>query len=316
MKAYEAVARVLVSRGLRTMFGLMGDANMQYIVEFIVGCGGQYVGSVHESGAVAMADGYSRVSGGLGVASVTHGPGLTNTLTALTESVRNRSRLLLLTGETRAGWDVSPQVIDIAAVISPTGAGYERVHRPDTLAADIGRALRRIVVEKRPVVLNVPFDILGAEVSEFETPASNELGLVPSVDPVDLDRALGLLVSAKRPVLLAGRGAVLAQAHDDLVRLADLLGAPLTTTLLGKDYFRGHPRNLGVCGTVSSPVGAAAIADADCIVAFGASLNKHTSGPTLSEKRIVHVDVDSERIGAVTDVDAALLGDATSVAGP
>lgn len=315
MKAYEALARALVDRGLGTMFGLMGDANMQYIAAYIRSCNGQFVGSVHESGAVTMADGYGRVSSRIGVAAVTHGPGLTNSVTALTESVRNRSQLLLLTGETHAGYDVSSQAIDIAAVVGPTGAGYERIYRSDTLTADFDRALKRIAVEKRPVVLNVPFDLLNVEVGDVapRSRAQAEV-LVPSVDPTAIDQALGVIVSAKRPVILAGRGAALANAHDDLVHLADIIGAPLATTLLGKDYFRGHPRDIGICGTVSSPLGGAAIAEADCIVAFGASLNKHTSGPTLAGKRIVHCDVDPVRIGMFTDVDVAVLGDARAAA--
>ena len=296
------------------MFGLMGDANMQYIVDYMQN-GGQYVGAVHETGAVAMADGYGRVTGTVGVATVTHGPGLTNTLTALTEAVRNRSQLLMLTGETKAGFDLSPQVIDIAAVIAPTGAGYERVHRADTFAADFRRALRRVTIEGRPVVLNIPFDLLNADAGNPEIPGVGSfVEAVPAVGHQSIDDALGVLVSAKRPVILAGRGAVRACAREDLIRLADLVGAPVATTLLGKDYFRGHPRNIGICGTVSSPIGAQVVAEADCVVAFGASLNKHTAGPTLAGKRIVQCDVDPQRIGAFMNVDLAVLGDAKSVA--
>jgi thiamine pyrophosphate-dependent acetolactate synthase large subunit-like protein len=316
MKTYEAVARTLVGCGLKTMFGLMGDANMQYIVDYMEH-GGHYVGAVHETGAVAMADGYGRVTGTVGVATATHGPGLMNTLTALTEAVRNRSRLLLLTGETKAGFDLSPQVVDIAAVIAPTGAGYERVHRADTFAADFRRALRRVLVEGRPVVLNIPFDLLNAEAGDPDVPRPGSLVEaipVPAVGPTSIDDALGLLVSAKRPVILAGHGAVLAGARDDLVRLADLVDAPLATSLLGKDFFRGHPRNIGICGTVSSPIGAATVAEADCVVAFGASLNKFTAGPALAGKRLVHCDVDPQRIGAFTNVDVSVLGDAKAVA--
>lgn len=314
MKTYEAVARTLVGCGLKTMFGLMGDANMQYIVDYMQQ-GGRYVGAVHETGAVAMADGYGRVTGTIGVATATHGPGLMNTLTALTEAVRNRSQLLLLTGETKAGYDLSPQAVDIAAVIAPTGAGYEKVHRADTFAADFRRAYRRLLLERRPVVLNIPFDLLNAETGELDIPRNGSVvQAVPAVSHKAIDDALGVLVSAKRPVILAGRGAVLSDARDDLVRLADLVDAPVATTLLGKDYFRGHPRNVGICGTVSSPIGAATVAEADCVVAFGASLNKHTAGPALAGKRIVHCDLDPQRIGAFTDVDVPVLGDAKAVA--
>jgi thiamine pyrophosphate-dependent acetolactate synthase large subunit-like protein len=316
VKLYAAVARLLAARGVETMFGLMGDANMQYLVEFMAAVGGEFIGAVHESGAVTMADGYGRVTGRIGVASVTHGPGLTNTITALTEATRNRSRLLLITGETASGWNLSPQVFDIPAVIAPTGAGYERVYRADTLVADMDRAFRRIATEQRPVVLNIPFDLLNSETAGIDTaaPSMAPAGLMPAADASSIDRALGLAAGAKRPLVLAGRGAVAAGAGADLARLADILGAPLATTLLAKDYFRGHPRNLGICGTVATALAGAAIAEADCILAFGASLNKHTSGATLAVKRVVHCDADPDRIGTYTRVDAAVLGDAKVVA--
>lgn len=315
MKTYEAVAGTLVAHGLRTLFGLMGDANMQYIVAYMENCGGRYVGAVHETGAVAMADGFGRVTGTVGLATVTHGPGLTNSLTALTEAVRNQSELLLLTGATRAGFDVSPQAIDISAVISPTGALYERVHGADTVTQDFRRAIKRVSLEHRPLVLNVPFDLLNAETGSPRIPTiSSRFETAPGVEHGAIDEALGLLVSAKRPVILAGRGAVRAGARDELVRLADLLGAPLATTLLGKDYFRGHPRNIGICGTVASPIGAEVVSDADCIVAFGASLNKHTAGPALAGKHIVQCDIERRRIGVFMDVDLGVLGDAKDVA--
>ena len=172
-----------------------------------------------------------------------------------------------------------------------------------------------MLVEGGPVVLNIPFDFLNADAGDPDIPRPGSLvEAVPAVGHKSIDDALGVLVTAKRPVILAGRGAVLAGARVELERLADLVGAPVATTLLGKDFFRGHPRNIGICGTVSSPIAAQVVAEADCVVAFGASLNKHTAGPTLAGKRVVHCDVDPQRIGAFMEVDLAVLGDARVVA--
>jgi thiamine pyrophosphate-dependent acetolactate synthase large subunit-like protein len=315
LKLYQAFTQILSENGVDTMFGLMGDANMQYVTDFIDNCGGTFVGSVHESGAVSMADGYGRVANRVGVASVTHGPGLTNTITALTEAVRNQSQLLLITGDTKPGWDLSPQNFDIGGVVTPTGAGYERVYGADTLLRDVQRALRRIVVEHRPVVLNLPVELLASDAGELQ---KNGLQTVfpPSASAIDaetLDDALGIAASGRKVVVLAGRGAVLADAHDSLVHLAGLLNAPLATTLLAKDYFRGHPQNLGICGTISSSLSRDAIAEADCILAFGASLNKHTAG-MLGGKRIVQCDTAPSGIGKFTPTDVSVLGDAKAVA--
>lgn len=310
MKGYEAVARTLVDLGVDTVFGLMGDANMQYLTELMAGHGVRYVAAVHEAGATSMADAYARVTGRIGVVSVTHGPGLTNTMTALVEAVRARSHVLVLTGDTPAGAG-SLQNFDIAGFTAVTGAGYERVEKSDRCVETISNAMRRISSENRPVVLNIPVDLMLQEAGEataWTQPVHERSG----PDEEALDDALGLIASSRRPIVLAGRGAVRSGARDELVRLAELIGAPLATTLLAKDYFRGEPFDLGVCGTLSTTLGGTTIAAADCIVAFGASLNRHTSGEgaLLAGKRVVHVDLDRARIGSYLKADVALIGDA------
>jgi thiamine pyrophosphate-dependent acetolactate synthase large subunit-like protein len=127
---------------------------------------------------------------------------------------------------------------------------------------------------------------------------------------------VGIIASASRPIVLGGRGAVLSGARDALVRLAERLGAPLATTLMGNGLFQGDPFNLGIFGTLSTPVASEAIASADCVIAFGASLNYMTtySGSLLEGKRVVHCDIDPARIGLLSPVDAAVVGDAARIA--
>src|SRR5699024_7501298 len=99
MRVYEAVARYLAEeRDGRPVFGLMGDANLGYLGAYMEHEGGRYIGAALEGGAVSMADGWSRQTEGVGVVSLTHGPALTNTLTALTEAVRSHSPIVLLAG--------------------------------------------------------------------------------------------------------------------------------------------------------------------------------------------------------------------------
>ncbi|MGW4205836.1 thiamine pyrophosphate-binding protein, partial [Streptomyces sp. NPDC004726] len=119
-----------------------------------------------------------------------------------------------------------------------------------------------------------------------------------------------------RPVVLAGRGAVAADAREELVALAGLIAAPLATTALAKDWFRGHPGDLGIFGNLSHSAATAAIAEADCVIAFGASLNSATSfhGELLGGKKIVQVDADPGAFGWFTQVDEAVPGDAKAVA--
>jgi thiamine pyrophosphate-dependent acetolactate synthase large subunit-like protein len=119
-----------------------------------------------------------------------------------------------------------------------------------------------------------------------------------------------MIASAKRPLILAGQGAI--DARDALVRLADRLEAPLTTTLKAKGLFGAHPYCMDLCGTLSTPDGYEAIAKSDCIVAFGASLNEWTTdhGKLFKGKRVVQVDTDAAMIGRTLYPDAALIADA------
>lgn len=315
MKLYQGVAKILTEQPGGRVFGLLGDANLLYLAEYIRMSGGHFTASTHEAGAVAMADGYSRMSGTSSVASITHGPALTNAVTALVEAVRNRSRVVLITGDTpqRHGHQ---QAIDIPAVVAPTGAGYERVFSAATAAADVYRAFRRAEAEERPVVLNVPFDALSEEIAPPPGPRQPDRPGAVAPDDNVLDRALGIIASAQRPILLAGRGAVRSGAHSSMRELAEILGAPVATTLLAKDWFAGLPYDLGIFGSLSTPAATTAIAAADCVIAFGAGLNRFTTGngDLLRGKRLVRCDIDISRTGATTDADVVVTGDATAIA--
>ena len=152
MKIYQAFAAALAEHGVETIFGLMGDANMLYLTDYQVN-GGRFVPVVHEGSSVGMADAYSRMTGKVGVASVTHGPALTNTLTSLVEGVRSRSQVLVITGDTPLE-STHFQHVDIAAVAAVAGAGYEKIYKSKSLVRDLNRALQRAVGERRPIVLD------------------------------------------------------------------------------------------------------------------------------------------------------------------
>ncbi|KFF99120.1 hypothetical protein IQ62_20775 [Streptomyces scabiei] len=315
MKVFHVLADALAAHGVDTVFGLMGNANLLYLPAFAE-AGGRFVPVVHEAGAVAMADGYARMSGGVGVASVTHGPAFTNALTALVEGVRSRSRILLITGD-------PPPIpthfhqFDIATVATAAGAGYERVHGASSVVADLNRAMQRVVAEQRPVVLNLPIALTQADAGE-QAPVA--LPVAPSSlaapDAGTLDAALGLLGSANRPLILAGHGAAVAGARDALVELADRTGAALATTVLGKELFAGHPRDIGIFGSLAHSAAGTVIAEADCVAAFGASLNMWTAlgGDLFRGKKVVHVDTDPARFGSYTPADAPVAGDARRTA--
>ena len=131
----------------------MGSGNLA-VTNAIVAAGGRFFSSRHETGALCMADGYARVSGRLGVASVHQGPGLTNAITGLTEAAKSRTPVVLLAADTPAVQIRSNFKIDQDALVESVGAVAERVHGPASAVADTARAVRRAVVERRAVVLD------------------------------------------------------------------------------------------------------------------------------------------------------------------
>jgi len=137
IQVYEAVGEVLRRLGVEVVFGLMGDGNMLYVTHMTQALGMRYYWARHETPAVSMADGYARVSGRLGVATVTQGPGVTNSLTALTEAVKGKTPLLFITGATPTTTVGMPQDMPQAEVVSAAGVGVQRLGGAETLIRDV-----------------------------------------------------------------------------------------------------------------------------------------------------------------------------------
>jgi acetolactate synthase I/II/III large subunit len=316
MQVHGAIAKALYDNDVRTVFGVLGDANIFILNSFNGLPGAEYVGAASEAGAVLSAIGYAQVSGHLGVAAVTHGPGLTNTLTALVEAERARQPLLLIAGDSPVSKHDHIQDIDQRAVALTAGAGFERVRSAQSAVKDVSAAIRRAWVERLPIVLNIPVDIQWDEV-EYSSVRASRVTCLPQVPADDsVEDAVGLIASAVRPLVLAGRGVATSRATGGIARFAERIGAPLATTLRGKDQFRGMPENLGIFGTLSDEATLDVISQSDCIIAFGCGLNEWTAaeGSLLDGKRLVHVDNDPSRLNRYNLVQVPVLGDAARTA--
>jgi acetolactate synthase-1/2/3 large subunit len=307
---FQVIARAVWDHRAETVFGLMGDANLFMIDHYVRGCGGRFVPAAHEGSAVLMALAYAHVRKRVGVASITHGPALTNCVTALTEGARGGIPLVLLAGDTPVLHPRHLQSIDQREVVKATGAGFEQMRAPETATQDVARAFYRAGAERRPIALNMPADFMwhrqpyeACRHTVFDAPAH-----VPEGEA--LETAIGMMASAKRPLILAGAGA--CGARDQIIRLADRLEAPLATTLKAKGLFSGHPFNMEIFGTLSTPAAYDVMAKADCIICFGSGLHDFTTdrGSLLRGKRLVQVEVDSRNIGRNLHPDVALVADA------
>lgn len=316
MKSLELLSDSVAAHDVEVVFGLIGDANLFWVDDYVRRRGGRYVAAAHESSVINMATGHAWTTGHVGLATVTHGPGLTNTMTSLVEAVRMRIPLVLIAGDTAALARDHLQNIDQQAVVRPTGAGFEAVRSPATISVDFARAHRRARLERRPIVLNVPADHYWQDVeAPVALPAALHLRPRPFHED-ELDQALGAAAGANRPVILVGHGGASDAARPALIRLSQVLGAPLVTSLRAKDLFAGETMNCGILGSIGHQQATDAVTASDVVLAFGASLNMHTTmeGELLRDKRLIHCDDDEASLGGHLDADATVLGDAGMVA--
>ncbi|MEV0666928.1 thiamine pyrophosphate-binding protein [Actinomadura luteofluorescens] len=321
MNVAEAVGQTLARFGAGTVFGVVGSGNF-HVTNALAASGARFVAARHEGGAVTMADAYARVSRGLGVVTVHQGPGLTNAVTGMAEAAKSRTPLLVVAGEVAAAAVRSNFRVDQAAIAAAVGAVPERVHSPQTALADVARACRTAVAERRTVLLGLPLDVQAADLPDVPAPASararaRRVPALPVPPPAAIAGLADALQAARRPVFVAGRGARLSGARDALAELAGRCGALPATSAVARGLFAGDPFALDVSGGFATPAAAELIRGADLVVAWGCSLNMWTTrhGALIGrDAAVVQVDVDAHALGAHRPVDLALIGDAAETA--
>jgi len=312
---YAALAHGLIDHGVDTMFGLLGDANMFMVDRFVHAEQGSYVSAGHEAGAVLMACGYAHRSGRLGVAAVSNGPALTNTVTALVEGVHSHKPVVLIVGDTPAViGPLSPQAIPQREVALAAGAGFEESAAPYTVLADLARAIRRAHLERRPIVLSIPNDFQEQPI-EYRYVPTGLAGSALAPNSAALDAAVSVLAAACHPVVVLGRG-VSDDARPAVLRFAERIGAPVATSLGGRGQLQQEPFGIGVFGVTATAVGRDVIGTADCVVAFATRLAPFTTvgGSLLAGKALIHCDIDAASIGGTVRPDVGVVGDAGTAA--
>lgn len=320
----EVAAKYLRDAGVEVVYGLLGEGNMA-IVTSMTEQGSRYVYVRREDAAVNMADGYARRTGKIGFASVTHGGGLMNSTTALTEATRRGSPLVLLSATTPRAMLHNAQRIPAEELVAVTGSGWREVRGPEHLADDIAAAFRDAWTNKRACVLAVPAELLYVEVDGLlmdgvlpeslpEPWAWEPDRLAP--DPARVIAAVELIRAAERPVVVAGQGAWRSGAREALERLAEQIGGLLSTTLVAKGMFHGSELHIGICGGFATPGGSAEIQRSDLVLAFGCSLNPYTTmdGELFEGSKVIHCDLDPSLIGTWFEPDLGIVGDAATTA--
>jgi thiamine pyrophosphate-dependent acetolactate synthase large subunit-like protein len=313
----DVVGATIADQGVEDAFGVLGSGNL-IATNALCSKGARFHHARHEGGATCMADGYARVSGRVGVVSVHQGPGLTNTMTGLTEAAKSRTPLLVLAGETPAAALTSNFRIDQHDLVESVGAIADRVFSPRTAADDAQRAYHRALTERRPVVLMMPIDIQPqpAVATEPSAPPPPPLS-APHPDPKAIAAAADALAHAQRPLILAGRGAVISDAATALEALGQRIGAVLATSAPAKGLFAGIPYAVGISGGFASPFSQQLLPQADTVLIVGASANHWTTkhGAMLAGARtVIQVDADPRAIARNRPADVAIIGDAAATA--
>ena len=331
MRVYDVVADLLKQAGVECIFGVMGEDTAPLVVA-AAARGITCHAARHENQAVAMADGYARATGRTGYATVTGGPGFSNALTAIHTAHRAGSPVLVITGAGRPGEDDRESgVVRTATAVSwlkqfPQAAALDLlgipVVKPLEGAAAASATRRALTLGARgTAVLVLGRQLLLEEVSPPADSSPVEDAATPTEAPAaqEISALADILAESwavSRPVILAGRGALNGGAAPALKRLGELTGALLATTLPAAALFEGDPFDIGVCGTYATPVASELMPQADCILAFGASLNQWTTynNTLFPRAHVIQVDADPAALGRFIDIDLGIHGDALPVA--
>lgn len=313
MKINDAVAQFLHDNGITTIFGVMGDANMYYVDTFVRSFGGRYVSAAHEAGSTLMALGYASIIGTVGVASMTQGPALANALPALIEGVRAKLPIVLICGDISVS-KTHLQSMPQRELVLATGAGFEPARSAATACRDLHTAFRRAYAERRPVVFNLPTDFQWEDVPYVKMPLRFRTRQAAVLDSDDMEEAVSLIANAKRPVIVAGRGATNDADRDAIIQFSQRIGAPLLTTLMAKDLFRDAPNHAGIMGTVGTPQATDMVLKSDCIISFGASLTPNTTlkGSLIEGRRVVMVNDELADLDNHYLITCGIVGNAAS----
>ena len=297
-KVLDVLAHAFLAEGVEAVFALLGDANMYWAETMSRAPGVKVVHARHEHCACAMADGYARATGKVGVASTTCGPGFTQIITALTAAAHARTPMVIFAGEAPLSSNWYLQHIEVAPLTQAAGGIYLPIRHVDTALDTVREAFYRAQAERRPVVLGVPMDLQKQPWPhwlDYATSASLlPVAQRPAPDARLVTQVADLIAAAERPIIVAGRGATRSGAGPLIARLAGQCGALVSSTLLAKGLFDGDPFSLDIAGAFGSDLAHEYFADADLVIGIGAGLGHYTTeaGYLYPEAKVVRIDLE------------------------
>jgi acetolactate synthase-1/2/3 large subunit len=318
MKGARAVVELLKQQDVNIMFGIPGGVLLSFYNE-LEQSDIRHILPRHEQCAGHMADGYARVSKKPGVCIATSGPGATNLVTGVATAFMDSSPLIALTGQVATGvlGNDAFQEADAFSLMMPVTKHNFRITDPKLLPETIRKAFLIATTGRYgPVHVDIPVDMFTSDIEEKEMAKEVKIPK-PKKNLSGLLDAIKLLEKAERPTIMVGGGVAWSRAGPEIMRLAELLMAPVVTTLMAKGSVpENHPLVLGVCGMHGRQVANYALNNCDVLLAIGTRFSDRVTGK-LSEfgmkTKVVHVDIDSSEIGKNVKGRVGLVGDAWTI---
>ncbi|MFT5882925.1 MAG: acetolactate synthase-1/2/3 large subunit [Crocinitomicaceae bacterium] len=320
----QALITTLDDLGVEYIFGYSGGAAIPIFDALeTVKSNIKFILARHEQGACHMADGYARATGKPAVVLVTSGPGAGNTITGLMTAQMDSVPMIVITGQ-QVTWMLGLdafQEADIFGITIPVVKHNYLVKKTNDLPR-IAREAFHIATTGRPgpVLIDIPKDISSAPFTgklkkneEFDLPGYNpEVAL--DIDASSVSEAVKLIKKAKRPLILAGQGGMIARAHDELLKLVETLDCPVTSTLLGKGILSEmHPRSLGMIGMHGTAYANKAVCECDLLINIGSRFDDRIIGDPdrfCADAKIIHIDIDPSEMKKMITADVEIIGDA------
>jgi len=319
MTGAKALVESLKRQNVEVIFGIPGGATIPiydvlYDTEEI-----RHILMRHEQCAAHAADGYARASGKVGVCMATSGPGATNLVTGIANAYMDSSPIVAFTGQVPKAYIGKDafQETDIVGITTPITKYNFQIPK----ASEIPRIIKTafyIASSGRPgpVLVDLPKDTQ-IETDEIEFNDDIEIrGYRPNYEPhpLQIEKAADLLATAERPVIIAGGGVIASGASSELIALAELLLAPVSTTLMGKGCIpEDHPLSLGLLGMHGTIASNLTVSEADVLLAVGMRFSDRTTGNIekfCPDAKIIHIDIDTAEIGKNIEPYIPIVADA------
>ncbi len=313
----QAVVRCLQEEGVKIIFGYPGGAVID-LYDALMDADIENVLVRHEQGAVHAADGLARVTGQVGVALLTSGPGATNGVTGIATAYMDSIPLVVLTGQVpRAliGNDAF-QEVDIVGITRPCTKHNYLVSKIEDLVPTIREAFHIARTGRPgPVLVDLPKDLLASPMTYPEKTDVHMLSYQPTYKPhpMQIEKACKKISKATKPVLYVGGGVILSDASRELTELAIKLNIPVTMTLMGLGAFPGtHELSMGMLGMHGTYTANMAVAECDLLIAVGARFDDRVTGKLAefaSKAEIIHIDIDPTSISKNVKVHIPIVAD-------